>query len=706
MNKAVLEVENIKNINDSFKLEKYLTKNKKIKDVDIDIKRNLITIIYTDIDIDEIKKMLFDYGYNKVELDIITTTETKSTKLLIFFTILLVIPIFLIIANYINIPFFTKKRILLILLSFETIYIIYGFDIITNGLKNIIRGRSNLNSLLTSTIVASYIFNIYNYFSGKYNHYTEVVIFIITFQKVGTYIINRIQEKVESEIKQVSKTELTKVKSDNQEVNIYRAKVNDTVTLLPGDKALLDGIVTEGVSFFDESMVNGTSIPEVKSKSSNIIAGSINCDNEITYIVNKNHNNSFINKVKKLVLEEKNNKKDYQTRVDRFCNYFTVLINISMVLIILIGTLIKKDMYKSFELAITILISSSSFALCFITPLAIKIQNKYCRKKGILIRNTKFLENKKVINTIIFDKTATLTDGYFSVSKINNHSDLSDKELLELLGSIEKHNTHIIARGIMKYLRNEKIKDKYDFSTEHINGYGVKARDDEDIYYACNSALLEKLDINNCYKEEERKLKLDDNIVLYIVKNSKIIATIGVKDNLRKEAKKVIQSLQEKKLDVIIVSGDNETITKKIATTLGVNKVYANLSYEEKNNLVKKLLKEKKQVMYVGDGLNDAPALMSATFGVALKNSYDIPSSAADVIITNDNLNRINDILTISKKTRKCIKKNIIISLIFMFISIFLSLNIIPLKMNSLILILIMFINSLVIFENTSKLKK
>ena len=329
------------------------------------------------------------------------------------------------------------------------------------------------------------------------------------------------------------------------------------------------------------------------------------------------------------------------------------------------------------------------------------------QKKGFLIKQSEILEYFRRIDTVILDKTGTITNGYLSISRINNHSEMSDRELLELLGSIEKHSTHALARGITKYLRNEKIKTSEDFITEDLSGYGVKAKDEGNIYYACNSELLKKLDIINSYSEEERKMKMEGNSVIYLTKNNKVIATFGLKDILRRESKKFIHSLKEKNLLVYLVTGDNEITTNTIAKDLEFDKVIAGVDSKQKSEIVKQLQKEGKRVMYIGDGLNDAPALATANIGVALKNTLDVPPSAANVVLMGNNLTKVLEIFQLSKRISHTLRRNILSSMIISGILIVICLGIIPkLTLHSYMVIIGMIVNFGVIILNTILLKK
>ena len=346
----------------------------------------------------------------------------------------------------------------------------------------------------------------------------------------------------------------------------------------------------------------------------------------------------------------------------------------------------------------------TSIGYVYITPLGFSKISKEASKKGLLMKSVTTLEKIRKIDTIVFDKTGTLTNGYLSISRINNHCDESDKRLLEILGSIEKHSNHPLAKGIIKYLRNEKIKPNIDFMTEDLIGYGVKAQEGNNVYYACNAELLEKLDVINSYKEEERKMKQEGNYVIYLVKNKKVIATFGLKDTIRKESKKVINLLKEKGFNIYLFSGDNEITTSKISKELEINNVISGLNCEEKKAFINSLNKEGKKVMVVGDGTNDALAFANASIGVALKSPNELALLSADVVLTTNNLFKILDIILLSKNTLKQIKQNICISLLSSIFFFSMSFGLIAnIKPTPLWMIFGMIMNLLLILVNSKK---
>ena len=303
------------------------------------------------------------------------------------------------------------------------------------------------------------------------------------------------------------------------------------------------------------------------------------------------------------------------------------------------------------------------------------------------------------IDTVVLDKTGTLTNGILTISKIINNSKYEEKELLNIIGSISKNIEHPFAISIKRYLRQEKVKTTYKFISEYLPGYGIKAKELEDVYYLCNKKIVKKLDIINSYKEEEKQLEKEGNYVLYLIKNNKIISMIGLKDIVRLNSKKLITGLKKSKLNIIMLSGDENVIVESVAKELGIEQFYGNMDAEAKHNFIKDLQKSGKRVMMVGDGMNDVPALKEAILAVTLETSTNLTSTNSNIMIKKDDIVKLLDLIHIGRKQRRIIKQNIIYTMI---ISIFLSINIIDYK-----ILIISFISSLlIIIINTLRLRR
>ena len=716
MKKVVFNIGKIKSTEEVLRIEKSLEKDKLISSAIINEKESTIEIDYKDLTIHQVEDRLIEVGLVSLGVELTNYKKKRSKLVLILLGIFVSIILVISILSFFNISLLSNKTKSIILFIITILFMIYGISILIDGIKNNLKGRSNLNSLLTISIFLCFLYSSYNLFmfltnkSTCHNYtYLEIIIFLIYFKKLGDYLEDSNREKIEKEIVGLERTNIKKVNVvDNdrrREVLFENIRVGNRIICSPGDKVFFDGTISKGSSHTAEALINGASLPTVKEKNDIILSGSMNCEDELEYTVDRVYKDSIIANIRKIVYEEKSNKRNYFTKVDRFCSY---IVPISIIIALTTGILnfmITKDIKSSIMKFTTIMVISSSFGLALSSPLSFRRIIRQS-KKGLLVKKIQSLEGLKKIDTIVFDKTGTITYGYLRIARVNNHSEMSDKELLALLGSVEKHSTHALARGIAKHLREEKIKTTFDFITEDLMGYGVKAKDDKNLYYACNRALLEKLSIINSYKEEERKMKLDGNDVIYLVKNNKVIATFGLKDTIKKDVDKVITSLKEKGLNIIMLTGDTKEVSERIAKEVGIDKVISNQTPNEKSAYIKNLLKNKHKVMMVGDGINDAPSIAISTIGVSLKTNTDISNAASDIIITNGSLAKVLDLFHISRSTIKLVKENIFLSIIPSIVLLIITLGIIPkIKINALIIIIGLFISFILVLLNTLRVK-
>ena len=604
MKKVVLRITGIDDLDSALKLEKTLSKNKNIKSALADYKDKSITIKYKNISIKEIEESIEQMGYKSLGVKILEKEKKMSLVPLIIIGIIIGIIIYNLTANTFLLPktnFLSKSSENILLLVITIMLIVYNINNLWDGFKKIMLGRCNINSLVLITTIITIIYGIETIYLNNITTYLEALIVILYFQKIGEYIEQKRKIQTNAEIKQIATTNVRKVNKivDDYhiEIELEDVEINDKIIVLPGDRISIDGIMSEGTSHFDEAPITGSSVPIEKRKNSHITSGSINCENEITYIVEKTVKDSFINRLKETLVEDLKKKQKGSKRIERFCNCFVPILFIGVMVIFILTWLQTNDMHIAFTKIVTTMLIFTSIGYVYITPLGFSKISKEASKKGLLMKSVTTLEKIRKIDTIVFDKTGTLTNGYLSISRINNHCDESEKRLLEILGYIEKHSNHPLAKGIIKYLRNEKIKPNIDFMTEDLIGYGVKAQEGNNVYYACNAELLEKLDVINSYKEEERKMKQEGNYVIYLVKNKKVIATFGLKDTIRKESKKVINLLKEKGFNIYLFSGDNEITTSKISKELEINNVISGLNCEEKKAFINSLNKEGKKVM-------------------------------------------------------------------------------------------------------------
>ena len=722
MKKIVLKLDDEINSKQQSKLEKLLKKNKKISKCDLDINTNLLTIKYNNLTIDEIYELIEKNDFKIRSIEMIPSVPKLSKKILVIFGIGCLITIYILLSNNFKLPMlslFNRKHFIkygITMSIITTMYIVYFRDILSDGTKKLLRGRYNLNTLATISIMIPYFYSLYQVIllllkkNGSINNtFFELLIITIYIIKVSNLIENKNKRVIDQEIKSSSKTRVEKVNilenNTLKEVHIRELKDGDIVYCLPSDKVVEDGTIIKGESFFDESIIKGESLKQYKTINSKVYQESINCDKEVYYKVDKK--NSSKKDIYELLIEANSIKKEDRKIIDKVPLYIIPIIMIVSVIVLIVKTMLTNDISSSLDTFVKLVLIVNPCCLYFAQALSSKKILDITHKKGLLMKKIEKLEECRDIQVVMFDKTGTLTDGYQGISRLNNHCDIEERKLLEIIESICRNSINQLSKGIARYLKRAKIRGNYNFIIEDIDEYSVKATDDNNIYYICTSPLLDKLDIINSYKEEERKLKKDGCEVLYLVKNKKVLATLGLRDMPRPEAKKTIEILKDKKIEVIMLSGDNSTITSKIAKELGITTYKSGVTPKEKYDLIKSFEEKHIKTMYVGDGLNDAPSILLSTIGISLKKSKDIVKSSSDGILLNNNLSKIIDLFYSSKNIIHNRKQTIISSLLFMIFLQVVNFNVLKvLKFNELLFLLIVIINIILIIINTIRLKK
>ncbi len=293
------------------------------------------------------------------------------------------------------------------------------------------------------------------------------------------------------------------------------------------------------------------------------------------------------------------------------------------------------------------------------TPLAIVVSEGLCASNGILVKKSEILENAQKIDTIVFDKTGTLTYGNLKIAEVLNYSDMDNKKLLQLVGSIESKATHPIGKAFTDYIEEQKIPILKVEEFENVTGLGIIGKIENEKIILGNSKILAKYEIENKYLEDEKKISEKGNSIVYVAKGNKVIAIIGVNDIVRENVREVIKNLNKNKIETIMLTGDNKETAEKIAKDIGITKVISNVLPSEKAKTIKELKQENRYVMMCGDGINDSPAICSSDIGVSINSGTDIAMDSSDVILTKNDLASIMNLIKISKKTIRNIKQNL-----------------------------------------------
>ncbi len=731
MKKVLLKIEGMTCSACSSGLEKYLNKQDGIIAASVNLIMNNASIEYDDtkLTLEQVEKFVDKAGFSSAGIDNLEKEEKKKSNekyKLIGISVISILILYISMSHMVGFPVIAFLDMMahpinyaISLLILTIIVLLMGIDILKNGYKNLVHKTPNMDTLVTIGVMASFIYSIYGtvmILKGKTIYveslYYESAAIVIFFIKIGKYVESKNKDKTKEALQQlmsITPNHAIIIRDGKEEtVTLDEIQKGDIVICKPGEKIAVDGEVVEGTTHINESFITGESVPVKREKGSKVIAGSINYEGTIKYKAEKIGKESTVSEIVRLVVEATNTKAPIAKVADTISGYFVPTIIIIAIIAFAIWFMITKNIATAINIFVTILVVACPCSLGLATPLAIVIASGNASKKGILIKTSEALENAHKIKTICFDKTGTLTKGELTISKIYNYSNLKENEIIRIVASIENKSEHPIARAIVNEAKNQKIELEDVEEFKSIPGYGVSANINQNKYLIGNKKLMLENNITISQEQDELNLVSDGNSILFVTEGQKLIALIGVKDVLKAESKDIVQKLKKRNIKVVMLTGDNEKTAKAIANQIGVDEVIANVLPKQKAEEIKKF-KEKGLVMMCGDGINDSVSLVTADIGVSVSSGTDIAMDSSNVVLMNDNLEKIEDLISISEKTIKNIKQNLFWAFFYNICMIPIACGILePLGvvMNPMIAAFAMTISSLTVVLNALRLKK
>ncbi len=635
------------------------------------------------------------------------------------------------------------------LLLLPIMYVNRNYFII--GFKKLFKRSPNMDSLIAIGSTASIVYGIYAIFSIGYglghnnieivNKFLKDIYFesagtILTLITVGKYLETKSKGKTSEAISKLvnlaPKTAIVIINGIEKEIESKNILQNDIILVKPGGSIPVDGIIVEGETTIDQSSITGESLPVQKNVNDDVVSGTINGQGTIKFRATKVGDNTTLAQIIKLVEEAANSKAPISRLADKVAGVFVPIV----ILIAIFATIFWIFMGQSFEFALSIgiavLVISCPCALGLATPVAIMVGTGKGAENGILIKSAESLELLHKIDTIVFDKTGTITEGKPKVIKIITNQDIINEEmaknskikvvtnekqkltvqnnLLKIAASIEKKSEHPLAKAItqMAEERNIELLEVEEF--EAVLGRGVRAKIDNNIYFGGNLAFMEKNEVN--IKEVSEKIEEIENAgqtPLYFSKGKNLIGIITVADTIKQTSKFAIQELKKNKLDTIMLTGDNKKVAKTIASIVGIDKVISEVMPQDKEKEVERLQKEGKKVAFVGDGINDSPALVRADVGIAIGSGTDIAIESADVVLVRDDLVDVLLSIELSKKVINNIKMNLFWAFFYNIVGIPIAAGVFylgfSLKLNPMIAAGAMSLSSVCVVTNALRLK-
>ncbi len=612
-------------------------------------------------------------------LEAIHEKKYKKLKNKTIWAVILSIPVFLYGMFFMHAPYADW-----IMWAFTTPVVFWlGRDFFFNAWKQAQHRSANMDTLVALSTGIAYTFSVFNLCFPRFweqrgleaHVYFEAAAVIIAFILLGRLLEEKAKGNTSSAIKKLiglqPKT-VTVLQDDGTEtaIAIEQVEVGAKILVKPGEKIAVDGILISGTSFVDESMLSGEPVPVLKAIGENVFAGTINQKGSFAFEAKKVGKETMLAHIIKTVQDAQGSKAPVQKLVDKIAGIFVpVVIGIaifSAILWLIFGG--EHSIVRALLAAVTVLIIACPCALGLATPTAIMVGVGKGAEQGILIKDAESLELAKKIDTILLDKTGTITEGKPAVS---NSFWLEDKETLKnILLSIEKQSEHPLADAVVKHLHTNTSLTLSHF--ESITGKGAHASYNQETYWVGNKKLLEEnnIEIHSILNEKAAQWSSEAQTIIWFADNQKALSVISLADTIKPSSKAAIQTLQKMGIAIYMVTGDNEATAKAIATQTGIQHYKAEVLPQDKANFVKHLQSQGKIVAMVGDGINDSTALAMADVSIAMGKGSDIAMDVAKMTIVSSDLNKIPQAIKLSKQTVATIKQNLLWAFIYNIIGI------------------------------------
>ena len=615
---------------------------------------------------------------------------------------------------------FTQFLLLLPIVYVNRNYFIVGF-------KRLFKGSPNMDSLIAIGSSAAIVYGIFAIYMIGYGlghnqielvqRYSMDIYFesagtILTLITVGKYLETKSKGKTSDAISQLMnlapKMAIVIRGEKEIEIPVEEIMIGDIILIKPGGGIPVDGVIIEGNSSIDQSSITGESIPVEKTIGDKVVSGTINKNGHLKIKATKVGNDTTLSQIIKLVEEASNSKAPISKLADKVSGIFVPVV----ITIAILATIFWILQGQSFEFAlstgIAVLVISCPCALGLATPVAIMVGTGKGAQNGILIKSAESLEVLHTVNTVVLDKTGTVTVGKPKVTDII--SVIDQNELLKIAGTLEKNSEHPLAEAIMQKIEEEKILISNVENFEAISGRGVKGKIDGEYYFGGNIAFMQEnhIDIEQIQKESQSLLN-NGKTVLYFANKNHIIGMIAVADTIKETSYQAIKELKKENIEVVMLTGDNKTVAENIGKELHIDKVIAEVLPQDKEKEVAKLQAEGKKVVFVGDGINDSPALARADVGLAIGSGTDIAIESADVVLIKNSLLDVVTAIDLSKAVIRNIKMNLFWAFFYNIIGIPIAAGVFylswGLKLNPMIGAAAMSLSSVCVVTNALRLK-
>ena len=681
---AVFVVEGLSSSEDDLRVERELSRNPGIFEVASNHATKSVRVVYNPVAISpqELKNLVEKVGLKIVSEEIGEEVEDIGKKLLekeykmLKRLVIAAFPptialLFLSYGGYLIEPVeraWSNPSFQLIagLLLATPVMIAGAFRFLKPGIRALINLSPNMDSLVTLGTWAAYLFSIViglGIIPGE--TFFEGAAAVTSFILLGKYLEVRMKLRTGEAIRKLVELQPSKARvirdGKEIEVSISEVKVKDEVVVKPGEKIPVDGVVKKGKGYVDESMMTGEPMPVEKNPGDPVVAGTILTRGHLIVSTTRVGKETFLAQMIRLVRTAQASKPKLQSMVDRVSGFFTwAVIAIAVSSFALWYFVMNQPLWLAVVFAVSTLVIACPCALGLATPMAIVVGFGRAANNGILIKNPEVVDKIHKINLVAFDKTGTLTEGKPSVREVVPLNGANERKVIELAAAAEKNSEHPLAAAIIDYARRKGIEPPEPESFDSFTGMGVYAKVNGVTVGVGNVKLLEALGA-----KDDEAIRVASGLMekgytaVYVVEDSRVIGVIGIGDEPRRSSAEVIKWLKSRGFKVIMLTGDTKRTGEAIARRLGIDEVVAEVTPEDKAEIIKKYQKAGLMVMMVGDGINDAPALTQADIGVAMGSGTDIAKEAGDVVLLSKDIEGIIDVVDLLSRVRRKALQNL-----------------------------------------------
>ncbi|MBL1232963.1 MAG: cadmium-translocating P-type ATPase [Flavobacteriales bacterium] len=539
-----------------------------------------------------------------------------------------------------------------VLAILSTFIFFYGGHPFLKGLYDEVKDNAiGMMTLIGVAISVAWAYSVAITFGLKGMDFYWEMATLIDIMLIGHYFemksVMGASRSLELLVKMMPSTAHHLVDGEIHEMSVGDLKIGDMIRVKPGEKVPVDGIVTDGESYLDESMLTGESQPVKKEKDSKVIGGAVNGNGSLTIKVESTGKDNYLNKVIKLVEDAQKVKSKTQNFADRAAKVLTFVALGGGIITLAVWLLLGFPFVFALERMVTVMVISCPHALGLAVPLVVAISTSISAQKGLLIRNRTAFENARLITTIIFDKTGTLTKGSHELQEVKVlDSNFDENELLRLAAGIEQHSEHYIAAGLMRKVKELNIEIPTSDKFKYLPGKGLEGIVEGKNIKVVGPNYLKEQNINITDSEDGFT-----GTVVYMLIEKEVVGYFTFSDQIRESSFEAIQVLKDAKIKNLLLTGDNEKVAEKVSNELKMDGFLANVLPHQKLEKVKELQEKREFVAMTGDGVNDAPALAQADVGIAVGSGTDVAAETADIILVNSDPKDIANLILFGKAT-------------------------------------------------------